>query len=93
VKGFVGRRAVGLLQIVAEPFIVVLIANVEFRLDGAGFAYDFGNEIAILQIEDGFVFGEVARGLGSSGFEQSYFQTGFRESFAGPPTRGSRSYD
>jgi hypothetical protein len=39
------------------------------------------------------VFGEVARGLGSSGFEQSYFQTGFRESFAGPPTRGSRSYD
>ena len=92
IEGLVGRRGVGFFKIVDEPVIVVFAADVEFRLDGTGLAYDLGSEIPVLQLECGFVFGEVGIGLRAASLEQRDFDTRFRQALT-RPTAGCTGAD
>src|SRR5579859_4893816 len=73
-KRLPGRRAVGILEIVHEPLVVVFHAGVALFLDGAR-AGDFRVAIAILEFVRGHVLGEFFGRDGAAGFEEGNFQS------------------
>jgi hypothetical protein len=90
---FVLRGGVGLVKVVAKPFVVVLVTG-KVGLDGAGLADDFRGESAILEFEGRLVLGEILVGLWRSGLKQGNFHARFGEAFARPTTGSSRTnYD
>ncbi len=77
-------RCVRFLEIIDEPVVVVLAADVELRLNGTRLPHDFRREIAVFQFECRFVFGEIGIGLGASSLQQRDFQARLRQALAGP---------
>ncbi len=84
VERLVGRRGVGLFEIVDEPIVSIFVANPKFDLNGSRLADKFGSFVAILELEFRLVFGEILVGLRAAGFEKSDLQAGFREALASP---------
>src|SRR5882757_3369983 len=91
-KRLVGRSGVGLFEIVAEPLVVVLGANVEFGLDGTGLANNLGCEVMVFEFERRLVLREVVGGLWTARFKQSDFQSSLGQPLAGPTARGARAH-
>ncbi len=69
VERLVLGRGVRFLEVVDEPVVVVLAANVKFGLDRASLANNFRRQIAIFQFECRFVFGKVGVGLRAASLE------------------------
>ena len=74
-KWLVGRRAVGILEIVDEPFVVVFHARVALLLDGPR-AHDLRRMVAVLELVRGHVLGEFGRTDRAACFEQRDLEPG-----------------
>ena len=85
------RGAVGILQVVHEPVVVVLHAGVALLLHGPR-ARDFRRHVAVFQLVGRHVLGEFLGRDVAPGFEQRHLQARFRQALGRPTAGGAGTY-
>src|SRR5206468_5686394 len=86
------RRRVRLLDVVAEPVVVELVAGVAVLLRGPGLADDLGRTVPIGRAELGPVLGEVLVGLRPARLQDRDAESRFGEALRDPAPGSSGAH-